>query len=198
MNFHTTNQAELTQTTTGAAHIMWVRDFNRHHPYWDDPRDTRLFTTEATIAAEKLIEAVADIGLDLALPSGTPTHKHNVMKLWSRLDQVFLSDHSKNLLISCDTQLDQRGINTNHLPILTELNLITDIAPEEEMHNFRNVDWDDFHKELSTQLAKLPPPAPVVNQRQLDKACDSLTKAIQCTITSEVPVTTITPKSKRW
>jgi len=197
-NFHTTNQAELTQTTTGAAHIMWVGDFNRHHPYWDDPRDTRLFTTEATIAAEKLIEAVADIGLDLALPSGTPTHKHNVTKLWSRLDQVFLSNHSENLLISCDTQPDQRGINTDHLPILMELNLIADIAPEEEMHNFRNMDWDNFRKELSTQLAKLPPPAPVVNQRQLDEACDSLTKAIQRTITSEVPVTTITPKSKRW
>lgn len=177
------------------AHIMWVGDFNRHHLYWDNPRDTRLFTMEATIVVEKLIEAVADIRLDLALPSSTPTHKHNITKLWSRLDQVFLSDHSENLLISCDMQLDQRGINTNHLPILMELNLIADIMLEEEMHNFQNVDWDDFHKELSTQLAKLPPPTPIVNQRQLDNACNSLTKAIQCTITLEVPVTTIMPKS---
>ena len=132
------------------------------------------------------------------MPSGTPTHKHNVMKLWSRLDQVFLSDHSENLLISCNMQPDQRGINTDHLPILTELNLNADIAPEKEIHNFQNVDWDEFCKELSIQLAKLLLPAPIVNQRQLDEACDSLTKAIQRTIISEVPVLTIMLKSKRW
>jgi len=141
---------------------------------------------------------IAELCVDLALPSGTPTHKHNVTKLWSRLDQVFLSDHSENLLISYNMQPDQRGINTDHLPILTELNLNADIAPEKEIHNFQNVDWAEFCKELSIQLAKLLLPAPIVNQRQLDKACNSLTKAIQCTIISEVPVSTITPKSKRW
>jgi len=135
-NFHNSNQAKITQTNSGAVHILWVRDFNRHHPYWDDPRDTRLFTTKATAATEKLIEAITDIRLDLALPSGIPTHVHNVTKLWSRLDQVFISDHSENLLISCDAQLDQRGVNTDHLPILTELNLKADVAPEEEIHNF--------------------------------------------------------------
>jgi len=197
-NFHNSNQAELTQVTSGMAHILWVGDFNRHHPYWDDPRDSRLFTTDATAAMEKLIEAIADIGLDLALPSSILTHMHNVTKLWSRLDQVFISDHSKSLLIACDTQPDHRGINTDHLPILTELNLQVDVTPEEEIHNFCKVDWDKFRKELSTQLAKLLPPIPIDNQRQLNDACDSLTKAIQHTIVKQVPVTIISPKSKRW
>ena len=92
--FHSRNQAELYQADVGTAHVLWVGDYNRHHPYWDDPRDDRLFTNEATDAAKKLIEAVADAGLDLALPSGIPTHRHNVTKLWSRLDQVFITDHS--------------------------------------------------------------------------------------------------------
>ena len=61
-------------------HIIWLRDFNRHHLLWDSPEDTRLFTNEATEAAEKLIAMVADAGLDLALPSGLPTHEHNVTK----------------------------------------------------------------------------------------------------------------------
>jgi len=197
-NFHNSNQAEITQTNSGTAHILWVRDFNRYHPYWDDPRDTRLFTTEVTAAVEKLIEAIADIGLDLALPSGILTHMHNVTKLWSRLDQVFISNHSENLLILCIAQPDQRGVNMDHLPILTELNLKADVALEEEIHNFREVDWDEFCKELSTQLDKLPPPALIVNQRQLDTACDNLTTAIQHTIIKQVPVLIILPKSKRW
>jgi len=196
--FHHRNRAELEQTVNGEVHILWLGDFNRHHPYWDDPNDIRLFTSEATSAAEKLIEAVADAGLELALPSGTPTHRHNVTKKWSRLDQVFLSDHSENKIITCDTQPDQWGINTDHLPILTVMNLCADTVEADEIPNFREVDWGEFRKELSVQLEKLPPAALIDSQTQLDTSCASLTKAIQRTIDSQVPMTTITSKSKRW
>ena len=197
-DFHSRNQAEMSQENSNAAHVLWVGDFNRHHPYWDDPRDTRLFTGDAAEAAEKLIEALADIGLELALPSGIPTHKHNVTKCWSRLDQVFVSDHSESILLSCDTLPDHRGINTDHLPILTELNLKADIMEDAEILNYRNVDWGDFRKKLSVKLVDLAPPAPIASQRQLNDSCASLTKAIQRTIEEQVPVTELTSKSKRW
>jgi hypothetical protein len=67
--------------------------------------------------AEVLIKAVAEVGLDLALLSRIPMHLHNVTKKWSRLNQVFLSDHLENLLIACNTQTEHRGINTDHLLI---------------------------------------------------------------------------------
>ena len=70
----------------GEAHILWVGDFNRHHPLWDSPKDTQLFISDATNAAEKLIEAISDTGLELVLPSGILMHEHNVTKCWSRLD----------------------------------------------------------------------------------------------------------------
>jgi endonuclease/exonuclease/phosphatase family metal-dependent hydrolase len=113
-----------------------VGDFNRHHLYWDDPNDTRLFTREVTSAAEKLIEVIADVGLDLALPSGIPMHRHNITKKWSRLDQVFISDHLENLLALCNMQPDHWGINTDHLPILMTLDI--NITTEElaEIPNF--------------------------------------------------------------
>jgi hypothetical protein len=99
-----------------------------------------------------------DVGLELALPSGLPTHKHSITKRWSRLDQVFLSDHSENTLISCNTLPEHRGINTDHLPILTELNLAITQTIEEDIPNFRDVDWEEFGNELGKQLTKLPPP----------------------------------------
>jgi hypothetical protein len=68
------------QANSNTAHILWLGDFNRHHSYWDNPRDTRLFMGSTVEAAEKLIEALVDTGLKLALPSGIPTHKHNVTK----------------------------------------------------------------------------------------------------------------------
>jgi len=196
--FHRNNRASLEASSTESAHILWLGDFNRHHPYWDDPNHTHLFTNDTLDNMEILIEAVADVGLELILPSGTLTHKHNVMKKWTRLDQVFLSEQSHNLLILCDTQLKHHGINTDHLPIITELDLDADIAEETTMPNYRDVNWDEFSKTLSKQLDKLPAPKPLINQRQMDNACLALTGTIQEAIGLEVPIIEITPKSKCW
>ncbi len=78
--YHHRNRASLERTLQGEAHIIWLGDFNRHHPYWDSPEDIRLFTNEAIEATKKLIEAVADTGLELVLPHGLPTHEHSVTK----------------------------------------------------------------------------------------------------------------------
>ena len=119
-------------------------DFNRHHLYWDDLGDDRLFTREAITAAELLIKAVAENGLELALPWGVLTHCHNATKCWSRLDQVFVSEHSMGMVTACNTLPEHRGINTDHLPILTELNLAMSILEDNPILNFREVDWDEF------------------------------------------------------
>jgi len=79
-----TFQRKLKETDQGhrheQMHTIWLGDFNRHHPHWDNLEDNRLFMPTMLTKAEKLISAVADTGLDLALPPKTPTHKHNVSK----------------------------------------------------------------------------------------------------------------------
>jgi hypothetical protein len=186
------------QPETNRLHTIWLGDFNRHHPYWDDPNDERLFTNEALEEAEVLIEAVADAGLELILPSGIPTHVHNVTKKWTRLDQVFLSDHSLDLLIACDTRPDLRGIKTDHLPIITELNLGTSGTKNAAIRNFREVDWGNFKESLDKHLQRRTIRTPIRNQRQLDDHCERLTLAIKSTIGDTVPITKICDKSKRW
>ena len=168
---HQESRVSLNPEDQARTHTIWLGDFNRHHPHWDDPSDVRLFTREAISAAEVLIEAVADAGLELALPSGVPTHVHNVTKQWSRLDQVFISEHLLDLIITCDTQSEHRGLNTDHLPILTELNLSAEIRPIEPIPNFREVDWDDFGKALEKSLKELPPEGRIKMQSQLDQSC---------------------------
>lgn len=115
-HFHRTRPDIVEHTETGTAHTLWVGDFNRHHLHWDNSNDARLFTTDALNTADTLIETVAALGLDLALPSGIPTHYHNVTKKWSRLNQVFISDHSTEMIESCDTETHFRSIKTDHLP----------------------------------------------------------------------------------
>ena len=70
-------------TNESSRPILWLGDFNRHHPHWDDPTDTRLFTRPAIHDAEIFISAVAELGLNLALPPGIPTHLHHVTKKWT-------------------------------------------------------------------------------------------------------------------
>ena len=112
--YYKDNHQNLEHSQNGDAHQIWLGDFNRHHPYWDDPRDLRLFTDVAMKAAEPLIEAVAEASLELALPRGIPTHCHSIMKRWSRLDHVFISKESLGMLIMCNTLTDHRGINCHN------------------------------------------------------------------------------------
>jgi len=75
-NYLHRNANVLYGSTEGNAHTIWLGNFNRHHPYWDNPEDMCLFTNEAINMAEILIGVVAEAGLEMILPSSTPTHLH--------------------------------------------------------------------------------------------------------------------------
>ena len=61
-------------------HLVWVGDFNCHRLCWDTMDNNSLFTKEAIERSETLIQVVAEIGLDIALLAGIPTHEHSVTK----------------------------------------------------------------------------------------------------------------------
>jgi len=62
--------------------LLWGRDFNRHHLLWDNNEDEWLFTPQALRDTEVLIGLVADEGLAMVLPKGSPTLKHMVTNLY--------------------------------------------------------------------------------------------------------------------
>jgi len=93
---------------------------------------------------------------------------------------------------------EERGINTDHLPIHIELSLEVAITVAEPSHNFCNMNWEEFRSKLKTQLDKTPSPAHISNQAQLDEHCKELMKALQEAIWAKVPTLEITPKLKRW
>jgi ribonuclease HI/exonuclease III len=187
-----------TEDTQREHHLIWLGDFNRHHPYWDRPEDNRLFTKEAQDAAEVLLKTVADLGMDMALAKGTPTHYHNVTKKWTRLDQVFISEHSMEAVTICDTLPEERGVNTDHVPIVTVIDAELTKAPTQVSRNFRDVDWEKFRTLLEEKLDRIDPVKFIALQSALDRNCEQLTNAVQETIEKEVPHTTICARSKRW
>ena len=186
------------ESTHHKHHLIWLGDFNRHHPYWDKPEDNRLFTKEAHDAAEILLRTIADLGMDLALPKGIPTHQHHATKKWSRLDQVFITEHSTDALTICNTLPSEHGVNTDHIPLVTVIDLELTKAPTQHASNFREVDWDKFYKKLEGKLDEMPSPTHINTPEHLGQVCNELTKRIQDTIATEVPTTELLTRSKRW
>lgn len=179
-------------------HLLWLGDFNRHHPYWDRPEDNRLFTTQAHEAAELLLKTIADLGMDLVLTKGTPMHQHYVTKKWTRLDQVFATEHIMEVITICDTLPEERGIKTDHVPIITVIDINMMKAPTQIARNFKDIDWETFRDILKEKTDKLGLPGCIRSQHALNHACEKLTRALQDTIDEKVLHTEIGVKSKRW
>ena len=51
--------------------MLWLGDFNRHHPMWEDDANERLFEPEEYLAP--LINLLYKWDMLLALPKGIPT-----------------------------------------------------------------------------------------------------------------------------
>ena len=99
--------------------LVWLGDFNRHHPAWDDPENTHLFTTHNTRRAEVLINCDADLGLEMALPPTIPTLEATRTKNLTRPDNVFCTETLLQSLRSCSVAPELRPTRTDHFPILT-------------------------------------------------------------------------------
>lgn len=52
---------------------LWLGDFNRHHPMWDEERNRHLFTTANLDRAQKLLDLISEYDMRMALPKDIPT-----------------------------------------------------------------------------------------------------------------------------
>jgi Endonuclease-reverse transcriptase len=180
------------------AHMLWMGDFNRHHPLWDRDEDTHLFTSQARRAAEPVIDLVADHSMVQLLPKGIPTLQHMVTKRYSRPDNVFGSSAIEGFVTICDVSPSLRPPCTDHFPIVTTVSLPQSRINDRSSFNFREVDWDLFRKTLEQKLATLPPPEPIETAVQLTTVTDGLMKALVDTVEKCVKRSKPGPDSKRW
>jgi hypothetical protein len=179
-------------------HMIWAGDFNRHHPLWDKSEDTHLFTKTATEVANRLIDLLGEFGMEMALPHGIPTLEHMHTKKYSRPDNFFCTQLLKNHIISCDVDAKLRPPATDHLPILTIISLPQARVVEPPSYNFRNVEWEDFRKNLASRLEELSEPTPIMTEGQLHERIKELTNALQDTIRTRVATRWTRLDSKRW
>jgi ribonuclease HI len=179
-------------------HILWCGDFNRHHPYWDEERNRHLFTARAIREAETLLGLIADHHMVMALPKDIPTLESMATKNWTRPDNVFCTDITEGLLVECSTDPRLRGPGTDHVPILTTIEIPVKKAPTTSSYNYRLTDWDKFREELSSRLLDLERRDTIANAQEVHEAVKELTETLQDVIRTTVPQPKPTPHSKRW
>ena len=82
--------------------MVWAGDFNRHHPLWDELRNSHLFTGPALNAAQMLLDLISIHEMKMALPRDLPTLEATTTKSLTRVDNVFCSAKMLEDFILCD------------------------------------------------------------------------------------------------
>src|SRR5271154_6307781 len=175
---------------------VWLGDFNRHNPWWEDPSNSRLFTNRNLNEAQILNDLLSDYDMDLALPQYTPTIV-NSRGGNTRPDNVFISQDISDWIVKCEVLTD-RPPRADHFPIVTHLYLPIHKPIKVQAWNYRATDWDLFRRELAIVLASNPPIEQLYDATQIDSALQSLETAVLDTISKVIPKNNPTPYSKRW
>ncbi|KAF9245440.1 hypothetical protein BU15DRAFT_32663, partial [Melanogaster broomeanus] len=134
----------------------------------------------------------------MTLPKGQPTLQVSSSKNWTRPDNVFCTDHTSEAFSSCKVHPELRGPTTDHVPILSTLELEIPSATTENIRNYREVDWEKFKEKLKAELSPMYPIQPITTRTNFQNMALQLSTAIQNTVTETVPYTRPNPHSKRW
>ena len=179
---------------------IWLGDFNRHNPWWEDASNSRLFTNTNLEKAQILIDLLTEHNMDLALPPAIPMilNRLNSRGARTRPDNVSISEDISNWVTVCDTLPDHMPPRADHFPIITHISFLTITATKERPWNFKATDWDRFKEALGGRLEDVPANEHLQDEVQIDAALHRVETAILDTMTEIVPKSNPTPYSKRW
>lgn len=186
------------ENTEHNEHIVWMGDFNRHHPMWEMPHNTHLFTAANLDAAGTLINLLSLYNLIWVLPPAIATLEASNTKNHTRPDNIFCSAQLKQAFTQCSVKYHLRPVVTDHFPIISTLDLQPECIATTPKFNFREADWEVFREVLSTKLDRLPPPKELTSQEEFHESFAVLTKCIAETVESKVPKSKPSPYAKRW
>ena len=134
--------------------VIWVGDFNRHHPMWEEDANERLFEPADYIAP--FIDLLYRNEMLLALPKGIPTYQ-SAASTWTRPDNVWRCNTPDDPILRCDVIPTIRPPLADHLPVITIVNLPLPRIPKAHALDFRQANWIQINEDLAQRLeADLP------------------------------------------
>src|SRR5882724_5984818 len=71
--------------------VIWLGDFNLHHPLWDEECNSHLFSRVNLEKSQVLIDALAEFDLKMVLPKDVPMLQALATGNHTRPDNIFIS-----------------------------------------------------------------------------------------------------------
>ncbi len=104
-------------------HVICAGDWNAHHPIWDEPRNSHLFTDQALDRAEHLLTIIGKHQLKMALPAYVPTLRAFSTRNYTCVDNMFCSDELISSFVKCIVDHAAQPPRTDHFPIVSVINI---------------------------------------------------------------------------
>jgi hypothetical protein len=164
---------------------------------WEEERNLHLLTERYLKPAEPLLHLLAEYSMQQALPKDMPILQSLATKNWTRPNNVFCTENMWEFFTHCYTEPKFRDC-TDHIPILSVLELETPKVKPESKRNYCNTDWKEFNEVLERELTKYSPTDPIVTDHEFQHSTAAITQAIQTVTEETVPMAKYIPTSKRW
>jgi len=177
-------------------HIIWMGDFNTHHPMWDKERNSHLFMRTNLDKVQIIIDVKANHDLQMLLPKNIPNLCAMETRNFTQLDNVLAYSSLQEHVLECKTSPETCTPRTDHIPIITTLDM--NLGRQEEMlkPNFKSTNWPKFQKELTKKLKNIDTQHEIRNKSEFYRRLNALTLAITDMIESAVPKLRPSPYTK--
>ena len=141
---------------------------------------------------------VAKYKMKMALPKDIPTLEASSTKNYTQVDNIFCSATLLDTFITCNTNPQQQQQKTDHMPILSCLEVVPPRTDFEAKYNFKLTNWEEFCETLEASLGTLPEPEELTTVAQFHTTIEQLDLVIKAVIEKHVPMSKHSLYSKRW
>ena len=174
--------------------VLWLGDFNRHHPMWEDETNERLFKAEEYISP--LIELLYRNEMFLALPKGIPTFQ-SAAGSWTCPDNVWCSNTPKDPILRCDVVPAIHPPLADHMPIIT-INMPFPRAASTHALDFWQANWIKINEDLEQRLESGPQPAKIKTKDEFNAKVDKLVQVLKDVLEDHLKERRPSPFVRRW
>ncbi|KNZ77827.1 hypothetical protein J132_03336 [Termitomyces sp. J132] len=129
--------------------MLWISDFNHHHPMWETVDNCHLNSLEANI--QPLLQLLEKHDMTLALLPGLPTLQTSNNQ-WTQPDNVWRRQNGSNPIITCEVTPSLCPPNMDHMPITTIIKMPIPYVSQAPSKNSQEVDWKNFNASLKEKL----------------------------------------------
>ena len=176
-------------------HMIWLGDFNRHHPMWEDDANSHLFEAENFISP--LLNLLYSHDMIMALPKGLPTFQTCAGR-WTRPDNVWHTNAQADPIQCCEVLPNIRPPLADHMPIITVVYLPLPRVAAPPILDFRLADWPSVNTALDARLSVESPAVRIQTKEEFIAKVDTVVKIIKEVLEANLEPKRPSPYARRW